>query len=333
MRQISLKLAVALAVLTAAGTAQAEPVKIRVAWIAPITNWASLLLEKKDLAKHMGTSYVLEPQRFQSTPLMITALAAGEIEIADLAFSTLPIAIQNAGMEDLRIIADEIQDGVPGYYSQEYMVLADGPIKKVEDLKGKIVASLGAGSAVDIAIRSMLKRHGLEPNRDYTVVEAGLPNMRAMLGEKKVDLVPVVLPFALDPELRKIAKPLFVHSDLAGVTQMLMWTARKPFLDKNRAAMVDFMEDCVRITNWFRDPANHKEAIEISSRIAKQPPERLDWAFTNRDYYHAENMKPDLVALQKNIEISREVGFVKGPLEVQKYADLSIIDEAIKRLK
>jgi NitT/TauT family transport system substrate-binding protein len=245
----------------------------------------------------------------------------------------LPIAIQNAGMDDLRIIADEIQDGVKGYYSQEYMVLTGGPIKKVEDLKGKVVATVAAGAAVDIAIRAMLRKHGLEPTRDYTMVEAGLGNMRAMLTEKKVDLAPTVLPFALDPLLRQAAKPLFVHSDLSGVTQMLMWTARKPFLDKNRAAMVDFMEDVVRITNWFRDPANHKEAVEISARVAKQAPERLDWAFTTKDYYHAENMMPDLAALQKNIEVARDVGFVKGTLDVSKYADLTILDEAVRRQK
>ena len=118
----------------------AEPVKIRMSWIAPISNWGSLLLEKKELAQHLGKSYVLEPVRYVGTPQMITALANGELEIANLAFSTLPIAIQNANLDDLRVIADEFQDGVPGYYSQEYMVLSDGPIKKIEDLKGKVVA-------------------------------------------------------------------------------------------------------------------------------------------------------------------------------------------------
>src|SRR6267378_5361207 len=123
----------------------AEPVKIRVSWIAPITNWAPMLLEKKELARHLGKSYVLEPIRYVGTPQMITALANGELEIANLAFSTLPIAIQNANLDDLRVIADEFQDGVPGYYSQEYMALADGPITKVDDLKGKVVATNAAG--------------------------------------------------------------------------------------------------------------------------------------------------------------------------------------------
>ena len=118
--------------LSAAAASGAEAVKIRVSWIAPVTNWASILLEKKELARHLGGSYVLEPVRYVGTPQMITALANGELEIANLAFSTLPIAIENAGLDDLRVIADELQDGVPGYYSQEYMVLADGAIGRIE---------------------------------------------------------------------------------------------------------------------------------------------------------------------------------------------------------
>src|SRR5262245_21860836 len=193
----SLLTSLAVVMSLAAGAAwAAEPVKIRVSWIAPITNWGSLLLEKKELARHLGKSYLLEPVRYVGTPPMITALANGELEIANLAFSTLPIAIQNAGLDDLRVIADELQDGVDGYYSQEYMVLADGPIKRIEDLKGKAVATVAAGAAVDVAMRTMLRKHGLEDKRDYVFVEAALPTMRAMLADRKVDLVPIVLPFA-----------------------------------------------------------------------------------------------------------------------------------------
>src|SRR4029450_13564868 len=129
-----------------------------------------------------------------------------------------------------------------GYYSQEYMVLADGPIKKVEDLKGKVVATNAAGSAVDVATRPIVPKFKLEDKRDYTVVEAPFPTMRAMLAEKKVDLIPGLLPFSLDPELRKISRPLFVQRDAIGVTQMIAWAARKSFIDKNRAALGDYSE-------------------------------------------------------------------------------------------
>ena len=96
----------------------AEPVKIRMSWVAPVSNWASIILEKKDLAKHLGKSYTLKSTRYQGTPQMITAIANNELEVSNLAYSSLAIAIENAGLDDLRVIADEFQDGVPGYYKQ-----------------------------------------------------------------------------------------------------------------------------------------------------------------------------------------------------------------------
>jgi sulfonate transport system substrate-binding protein len=333
MKVLQLGLFVALTFLALCRPTNAEPLRIRMAWIAPVTNWASLLQEKKELARHLGESYLLEPIHYVGTSQMITALASGELDIADLAFSTLPIAIQNAGLDDLRVIAGELQDGVPGFYTQEYMVLIDGPIKTVNDLKDKVVATVAAGTAVDVAIRGMLRRYGLEYQRDYTMVEAPLPTMRAMLAEKKVDLIPEVLPFSIDPELRKIARPLFYHRDVSGQTQLLMWTARKRFIDDNRAAMVDFMEDALRITRWFLDRANHKEVMEICGRITKQPPERYDWVFTEQDYYHDANMLPELGALQKNVDLVKDLGFFKDDVDVSKHADLSLLEEAIARLK
>ena len=262
---------------------------------------------------------------------MVTALANGELEVANLAYSTLAIAIENAGMDDLRVIADEFRDGVEGYYSQEFMVLADGPIRKVEDLKGKVVMTNAAGSAIDVAMRAMLHKHGLEDKRDYTMVESPFPTMRAMLSEKKVDLIPAVIPFSYDPELRKIGRTLFVQRDAIGVTDMIVWTARKPFIDKNRAAMVDFMEDTLRITRWFLDPKNHAEVMAIAGRLTKQPPERYDWLFTKRDAFHDPDMLPDLAALQKNVDMTHELGFVPSTLDIKKHSDLSIVEEAAKR--
>jgi NitT/TauT family transport system substrate-binding protein len=146
-------------------------------------------------------------------------------------------------------------------------------------------------------------------------------------------MIPAVIPFAYDPELRKIGRTLFIQRDAIGVTDMIVWTARKPFLDKNRAAMVDFMEDTLRITRWFLDPANHKEVMEIAGRLTKQPPERYDWLFTKRDAYHDPDMMPDLAALQKSVDMTRDLGFVKSAPDVKKHTDLSIVEEARKRIK
>jgi sulfonate transport system substrate-binding protein len=165
------------------------------------------------------------------------------------------------------------------------------------------------------------------------VVEAPFPAMRSMLAEKKVDLIPAVLPFSYDPALRSIGRDLFVQKDAIGLADMIVWAARKPFIDKNRAALVDFYEDTLRITRWYEDPANHQAAMQILSDLVKRSPATFDWAFTHRDVYHDQNLMPNLDALQKNVELTHDLGFTKATIDVKKYSDLTIVEEAAKRLQ
>jgi sulfonate transport system substrate-binding protein len=312
--------------------AQAAPVKIRVGWVVVPASTAPLVLEKKDMLTNYGRSYVAEATRFAGTPPVITALAAGELDIGPLAFSSFGFAIQNANMDDLRVICDEIQDGVSGHGSNQFMVLKDGPVKTVADLKGKVLATNAMGSAVDVAMRAMLRKNGLEADKDYTVVEAPFPAMRAMLAERMVDLISAVPPFSLDPDLGAIARTLFTQKDAFGITQLTMWTARTGFIAQNRAALIDFLQDTVRAIRWYTDPKNHAEAVAIVARLNKAPPERMDWAFTERDQFRDPNGTPNLRALQSNLQQQKEVGLLKGDIDVKKYSDLSMVEEAAKKL-
>jgi NitT/TauT family transport system substrate-binding protein len=322
-----------LAALAATGTAGAEPLKIRNSYVVPVSNWQPLLVAKKDLAKHWGTSYEMEAVRYQGTPPMITALANGELEIANLAYSTLGIAIGNAGINDLRVIADEFRDGVPGYFSNQYFVRKDSGIKKIEDLKGKVLVTNAVGAGVDIAMKAGLKKHGLLDKRDFTVIEAPFPAHPSMLNEKKADLVTGVMPFALNPMLNEIGFPLFDQTEGLGPSQFVFWAARKSWIDKNRAALIDYMEDMLRIERWYLDPKNHDEVAKIASSLLKIPPERFGWLFTKKDYYRDPDMKPDLVALQRNVETAVDLGIIKSSVDVKAHSDLSLIEEAAKRLK
>ena len=318
--------------------AWAQPVKIRAAYAVPVANWSSILFEKEGLARHQGKSYTYEAVRFQGTPPMITALANNELEIADLAFASFAIAVQNAGMKDLRVIADEFQDGVPGYYTDEFFVLKDSPVKSIKDLKGKVLATNAAGSAVDIIMRAALRKNGVDDKKDVNVVEAAFPNMKPMLLSKKADVIPGVIPFSFDKELRGASRVLFTQKEIVGRTQMILWAAREDFIKKNRAAMVDFMEDAIRAVHWWLDPKNHKEACEIAARVSKRPAASFEgWLFTKNgqqgDYYRDQNLLPDLKALQANIDLQHQLGLAKASLDVAKHSDLSLAKEAAKRVK
>jgi NitT/TauT family transport system substrate-binding protein len=333
MRLAKHLLALASVAALGAGAAGAEPVKIRNSFVVPVSNLAPMLVAKKDLAKHWGKSYVMEAVHYQGTPPMITALANNELEVANLAYSTLGLAIQNAGLSDLRIISDEFRDGAKGYFSNQYWVRKDSGINKIADLKGKVLATNSVGSGIDIAMKAGLKKHGLIDKRDYTVIEAPFPTMPALLKDKKADLVSAVMPFALNPLLKEHGKVLYDQTEGLGASQFLVWMVRKPFIDKHRAALVDFMEDVVRIQRWYLDPKNHEEVKKIAAGFFKAPPERFGWVYTKQDYYRDADMMPDLDALQRNVNTVADLGFFKSSFDVKQYADLSIVQEAAKRLK
>ena len=40
-----------------------------------------------------------------------------------------------------------------------------------------------------------------------------------------------------------------------------------------------------------------------------------------------------LAALQRNVDTTRELGFVKKKIDINSYADLTLVQEAAKRLK
>jgi ABC-type nitrate/sulfonate/bicarbonate transport system substrate-binding protein len=322
--------------LYVAGTtvSNADPVKLRIAWIVPAGDAPLALLGKPGIAQHEGQSYTLDFIHFTGTPPMISAVSAGEIDLVPFAYSSFALAVENAKLDDLRILGDVFRDGVEGYYSTEYMVLNDSPVKKVEDLKGKVVTSNAAGSAVDIALREMLHKHGLEDKRDYTLIESAFPNMKAMLIDHKVDLITGVSPFSQDPELRAAARDLFIQKEAIGISEMIIWAARADFIAKNRAAVVDFFEDNLRELKWYWDPAHHDEAIKAVTDYTKTPANRWSsWLFTKGDLYHDPSGTPDLDALQRNIHDAHDLGFVPADLDPKKYADLSLVEEAAKRLK
>ena len=324
----------AAALLFSSSLAQADtPLSIRAGWLVVPNMIFPLMPMKTEVLKHYGKSYVLDLIHFTGTPPQITALAANEIDLSPLSFSAFGLAVTNAHLDDLRILADGLQDGAPGWQTNAFLVAKDGPIKTVEDLKGQVVASNAFGGAVDIGLRVMLKKHGLEDKRDLTIIEIQVPNMKSALMEKKVALIAPLPPFTRDPELVSISRILFTQRDALGLAETIVLTARAPFVAKNRAAFTDFLEDQVGFLRWLTDPANHEAAVKLAADFNKQPPKGLDWVFTHEDSFRDPKGLPDLKAMQANLDGMREIGLLKDKVDVEKYADLSLVKEAVARLK
>jgi len=312
----------------------ADPVKLRIGWSDVPSSLTPILAEKPELAPHLGKSYTLDPIHFGGTAPMITALATGDLDMGEMAFGSFGLAVQNAHLEDLRVIADEMEDGVPGHLSVPYVVLKDGPVKEVADMKGRVAATNVIGSGTDIGMRTLLRKYGLEDKRDYSEIEVSYFSMKDELKQGKADLIATVHSTVLDPELQAMSRPLFYLRDAMGVTAILFRVARAPFIARNRAALVDYFEDETRELHWYLDPANHAEAVRIVAKFTKEDPAHFEsWLFTSKDIYRDRDNRPDLEALQSNLLTQKAAGFLKIDIDVRNFADTSLVEEAAKRLQ
>ncbi len=313
-----------------AGTADAQqaPLKIRVGWNQSPGHLASVLFLNKDNLRHAGKSYAVETIRFRGSTPQMQAIAAGEIEMAALGSTSVYLLVKKANTE-ARIVADVIQDRV-GWWTSPFMVAKDGPIKKVEDLKGKRIGTNAIGSAGDTSMRVVLRKHGLT-DKDFNSIEIQFGNMPAMLAEGKIDMSIILPQFIRQVDQTKFV-PLFTNRDAAGEQQTVSMMMRKDFIDKNRGAVEDFFEDYVRATRWFLEPANREAALKIIIDFTKQPRESLDYALTKADYYRDPNARPDAKRTQASIDASVEAGVLPEKFDVAPYVDTSLVDQAIKRL-
>jgi len=329
--------AVVLVMALAVGTASAQsPVKIRWGAVggAVPSDITPIIFANKSILKHWGHSYTVEVQSFNGSSLIIPALASKNLDFAMLANSALGFAVLNANL-DIKIVAHVLEEGVPGWFSGTWFVLADSPVKTTCDLKGKSIALGAKGTALDLALRVMLKKTcNLVADRDYTIVEVRFPNQETFLREKKVDATVLITPFVHTALKRGGIRALFNNGDALGKSEFLVQVARTEFLAQHRAAVEDMMEDYLTAWRWYLDPRNHEQAARYAAEYTKQPVENfLGWSFVKeKDYYRDPNATPDVDALQKDMRLMHEYGMVSQVVDVKKYTDLSFIEGAQKRL-
>ena len=310
------------------------PLPVRIAWTSVPTELAPILIVQKDLLDHQGVTYAAEPIHFSETAPVLRALAAGQIDLAPLAPNALGVAIQNAGLDDLRVVADDYQDGAPGHYSGEFMVRDLSPIRAVEDLRGKIVAVEAAGGMSEMALRIMLDRHGVAEPGEIDLAMAPHPSQGAMLEQGKIDMAALGAPFSYVLKSRGTTRTLFTLADALGSTDASMLVARAEFMSRNRAALDDFFEDYVRARRWFLAPAHRDEAVRIVAQASRVPADLLDdYLFTDGDYFRDRDARPDPAALQRSLDLLRQTGLLEIAIDAKALCDPSFVDEAVRRLK
>jgi ABC-type nitrate/sulfonate/bicarbonate transport system substrate-binding protein len=325
----------ALALTAVAADANAQT-KIRIGWNQAPGHMASMTWHDKTLGylKNSDKTYIAEPIRFQGSGHQVTAIAAGQVDIAAMSTVAFVQTIQKAGL-DTKIIGDVLHTPCDGKsFAQPFYAQKSAGIKTWSDLKGKKIAINSRGSAHDMNVAAALNKGGVA-DADVTRVEMKFASMVPFLKEGKVDvagfLPQFVPPIASDQNLEKI----FDTCTAEGPTASVVLIASSKFINDNRQAMVDMLADQIRAVRWFYDPKNRDKMLNVVSAVTKSPKENFsDYVFSDKDYARNKDLYIDPVFVQNSIDSAVKYGVMKdGGLKVDPdYIDFSIIRAAKKQV-
>jgi NitT/TauT family transport system substrate-binding protein len=142
-----------------ASPASAAATKIRVSYPEGGAHPPLFYARDKGIFAKNGLDVTL--QGLGGGPVAAAALQSGEIQIVDITGSEVVSA--DAAGADIIILATL----TPVY---PYVFEASPAIASRDDLKGKTIAVRATGDATDIATRVLLRRQGLDPDKDVTIL-------------------------------------------------------------------------------------------------------------------------------------------------------------------
>lgn len=173
-RNFVLGTAAVLSLSPVAAFAQAkDPVKLRVA-LLPDENASTLIQQAQPLKDYLEKTLGKQIELVVTTDYssMIEAMRFGRIEIAY--FGPFSYVLAKSRAPGIEPFAVGVEKGSPTYQSI-LIASADGPVKSIEDIRGKPFGfGDQASTSSHLAPRAhLLKKYKLEGNKDYKVVHLG----------------------------------------------------------------------------------------------------------------------------------------------------------------
>ena len=313
----------AMSALALTGRAQAqEKTKIRIGTHVSIS--AHLFMQKKqDILKNYGKTYEVEWVRFAGSGDAMPALVAGKLDGCLATPFPMANAI-NQSRVPVTIIHQLLSFGFDGYYDDATVVRTDSGINKVADLKGKTFGVNAIGGTLDMGVRIIAKKAGLNPEKDLTIVEARPPFLAGMVRDNKIQAATLFQPFFEEAMSKGDLKILYQTSDIyGGPTDYVFMAFDEKFVKAHPQALRDYVDDYLRAVNWSLD--NRAEAVRIYAEEWKLPQPVVDgYLLTKKDYLVRRNGRVEAKAIQPVVDSLAANGFIQ-PFDVAKYLDLSYL--------
>jgi NitT/TauT family transport system substrate-binding protein len=219
--------------------------------------------------------------QYVASATTVAAVVSGQMQVATVGLSEVLGAI--AGGADLVILATQ----VPAY---TYVFEVAPGIQTAADLKGKSVGISRVGSSSDIGTRVVLKKFGLDPDKDVNLVQTGSVSDRAAAMRTGAIQAGVAAP----PDTLVVERagwhPLFDLAALGLPAVTLGAVVQRGYRDSNRATVQAYIDALLEgIARVHADKALSIDTLKKNLKIDSD--EDLNVTY---DYYARLELMPSL---------------------------------------
>jgi NitT/TauT family transport system substrate-binding protein len=303
-----------LAVLAAAfGVARAQTV-VRVGLFPNVTHAQALVAKNLSsegqgwFEKRLGPGTKIEWFVYNAGPSAMEAIFARSIDFTYVGPSPAVNAYARANGRDIRIVAGAMRGG-------DALVVRGEAIAKIEDFRGKAIATPQLGNTQDVACRAWLIKNGIRVTLvggDARVLPTENPDMLALFEQGKLDAAWTVEPWV--SRLLSEAKGRIFFEPEDSVTTVL--AGREEFLKTNPGLAQAFVAAHRELTQWIRDhpeEAQRRVRNELSALTRKEIPlELIQRAWTRLRFDDSISREP----FEAFLDQARLVGFLRAKIDL-----------------
>ncbi|MGE5473595.1 MAG: ABC transporter substrate-binding protein [Ignavibacteriales bacterium] len=216
-----------------------------------------MIEEKPSLGANVDSNYEIA----KTPDILVSKLISKEFDIATVP-TNLAVKLYNKGI-DYKLAAMNT-------WGVLYIVGSEEGIKQWKDLKGKTINSVGKGTTPDIAIRYLLDKNGLNPDKDvtvdYTIAQVELAQA-VIAGKIKLAILPepfVTMVMTKNPKVKiifDIQKEWDKASKTTGEFAQTCLLVKGDLAKNNPAVVNTFLEEYKKSTEWVN--ANKAEAGQL----------------------------------------------------------------------
>lgn len=256
-----------------------------------------------------NTPYTLEWHEFANAAPLLEAMRVGSIDAGSVGDAPLTFAVA-AGLDAKGILATR-------YAGNALIVKKGSAIHRVEDLRGKRIATVKGSSGHNLALQA-LKRAGVDP-ASVSFVFTTPAEATLVLDQGGVDAVSTWEPYVSFATSQSGAQIIADGRDYPAINYLI---ASNSAIASKRAELVDFSQRLTRARAWGEQ---HPEAYAASISKLLRIPQAVALLKVKREVNSIDDNSQEVLKVQQNTaDLYVTNGLIPKPLSAAAFVDLSL---------